>query len=177
MFKRIYASLLASSVAIGVPAYANDDRYSDDQSSTPSSMSVPMIPSHAEQPACQSCSNGLANESSWKLTGCDSNAACDSMGGCKTLGSGLLGYGLIKSSERCYDDFISPMTNPTYFEDPRQLSEVRFIFINHELPVILGNPAGRIQLYAAQIRVRLTEKLSLIAVKDGYVVSQSPLLD
>jgi hypothetical protein len=110
--------------------------------------------------------------------GCD-NGDCTDCGGCDGTGGsdcGLLGYGIAKKSEHCYDDFISPMTNPVYFEDPRQLTEARFIFIDHKLPFILGAPAGRIQLYALQARVRLTERLSLIAVKDGYINSQSPLL-
>ncbi|MCE3014495.1 MAG: hypothetical protein ACK56W_21240 [Pirellula sp.] len=38
----------------------------------------------------------------------------------KTL---VFGHGWIKPSEDCYDDFISPMTNPVYFEDPRQLRQ------------------------------------------------------
>jgi hypothetical protein len=108
-------------------------------------------------------------------SGCDSGDCCDSFG----CDDGLLGLGLIKKSEMCYDDFISPMTNPVYFEDPRQLTEARAIFINHKLPYFnaISAPGGRIQLYAIQLRARLTENLSLIAVKDGYVVSQSPLLD
>lgn len=107
--------------------------------------------------------------------GCDSGDCCDSL--CND--DGLLGFGIVKKSEHCYDDFISPMTNPVYFEDPRQLSEVRAIFINHKLPYFnaIQTPGGRLQLYAMQIRARLTENLSLIATKDGYVVSQSPLLD
>lgn len=114
--------------------------------------------------------------------GCDA-MGCDAMGGgigvrdgCDT---GLLGLGLIKRSEGGFDDFISPMTNPLYFEDPRQLTEVRGIFINQKLPYFnaINTAGGRAQVYAAQIRVRLTENLSLIAVKDGYVVSQSPIVD
>jgi hypothetical protein len=104
---------------------------------------------------------------------CDGCGGCDGLGGCDT---GLFGLGIIKKSEHCYDDFISPMTNPVYFEDPRQLSELRFIFINHKLPFLLGAPAGSVQLFAMQFRVRLTERLSLIAVKDGFINSQSPLL-
>ncbi len=113
------------------------------------------------------CDNGCCGN------GCDSNG-CDGFGGCD---SGLLGLGIVKKSESCFDDFISPMTNPVYFEDPRQLTEARLIFINHKLPFLLNAPAGRIQLYALQVRLRLTEKLSFIAVKDGFVVSDSPLID
>lgn len=68
------------------------------------------------------------------------------------------------------------MTNPVYFEDPRQLTEARAIFIDHKLPVLLGAPAGDIRLFALQVRARLTDRLSLIAVKDGYVDSSSPLI-
>ena len=74
-----------------------------------------------------------------------------------------------------FDEFISPMTNPVFFEDPRMLTEARFIFANHHLPDALGGDNA--QLYALQIRARLTENLSLIATKDGYLVSQSPILD
>jgi hypothetical protein len=127
-----------------------------------------------EQPA--SYSDPLCDSSQWVLgSNCDGNS-CDGLGGCEP---GLLGYGLIKKSEACFDDFISPMTNPVYFEDPRQLTEARAIFINHKLPFVgaLNAPGGRVQVYALQLRARLTENLSLIAVKDGFIVSQSPIVD
>lgn len=81
----------------------------------------------------------------------------------------------LQSSDPRFDDFISPMSNPVYFEDPRTLSEARFIFLNHKVP----NPAGGgdVQLYALQIRAALTDRLSLIATKDGYIVSENPLID
>lgn len=81
----------------------------------------------------------------------------------------------IQPSDHCFDDFISPISNPVYFEDPRTLSEARFIFLNHKVP----NPAGGgdVQLYALQIRAALTDRLSLIATKDGYIVSSNPLID
>lgn len=83
--------------------------------------------------------------------------------------------GLFTHSDHAFTNFISPMTNPVYFEDPRTLSEIRTIFINHHLPNSLGG--DNVQVYAAQIRAALTENLSLIATKDGYIVSQSPVLD
>jgi len=81
----------------------------------------------------------------------------------------------IQPSNHCFDDFISPISNPVYFEDPRNLTEARFIFLNHKVP----NPAGGgdVQLYALQIRAALTDRLSLIATKDGYIVSDNPLID
>lgn len=108
--------------------------------------------------------------------GCD----CDACGGCYyNCDSGGLGFcclgDLIQASDHCYDDFISPMTNPVFFEDPRNLTEARFIFLQHKVP--LSAAGGDIQLYALQLRAALTERLSLIATKDGYIVSSNPLID
>ncbi len=106
---------------------------------------------------------------------CDSgyDFLCDD--GCDSLAKkkSLFGFGLIKPGEKCFDDFISPMSNPVFFEDPRNLTEVRFIFLNHNLPSALGG--NSIQVYAAQVRVALTERLSLIATKDGFIYTQSDL--
>jgi hypothetical protein len=82
---------------------------------------------------------------------------------------------LFRESDHQFTDFISPMTNPVYFEDPRTLTEARAIFINHQIPNSLGG--GTAQVYATQLRAALTENLSIIATKDGYIVSESPILD
>ena len=83
--------------------------------------------------------------------------------------------GLFRESDHQFTDFISPMTNPVYFEDPRTLTEARAIFINHSIPNNLGG--GSVQVYATQLRAALTENLSIIATKDGFIVSESPLLN
>jgi hypothetical protein len=114
-----------------------------------------------------SCDSGLCGCGA----GCDSSG-CDGLCGCD---DGLLGFGLIKHSERCFNDFISPMTNPVFFEDPRTLSEVRFIFLNHNLPDSLGG--NSLQVYAMQVRAAITERLSIIATKDGFIYTQSPVLE
>jgi hypothetical protein len=75
--------------------------------------------------------------------------------------------GCLKPSERCFDDFISPMINFVFFEDPRTLTELRPIFLSHSIPDGLGG--GSVQLFAVQFRIALTDRLSLIAVKDGYI--------
>ncbi len=117
-----------------------------------------------------SCSSPvLCDDSKWNFSGCDDGSSCDGLSACD---SGLLGFGLIKKSEHCFNDFISPMTNPVYFEDPRQLSEVRAIFLDHKLPLGLGSA----QVYALQVRARITERLSVIATKDGFIDSSSPIL-
>jgi len=75
---------------------------------------------------------------------------------------------LFTPSDCRFDRFISPMTNPVYFEDPRNLTEAKLLFLNHRIPGnVLGG--GNVQLAAVQLRFALTERLSLIATKDGYI--------
>lgn len=97
--------------------------------------------------------------------------ACDE--GC----GGLLGYGWLKPSDHCYDCFISPISNPVFFEDPRTLTEARLIYAHHNLPGALGG--GDLDVLALQVRAALTENLSLVATKDGFVFagSDAPLDD
>jgi hypothetical protein len=72
-------------------------------------------------------------------------------------------------------DFISPMTNPLYFEDPRALTELRAIYVHHVVPPALGS--GTVQLFAVQARAAVTERLSVIATKDGFFTSSNPLIE
>lgn len=90
------------------------------------------------------------------------------------FGSGGIGS-LLKKSDHCFDEFISPMTNPVFFEDPRTLTEARFIYINHQVPPALGG--NNVQLFALQLRAALTDELSLIATKDGFIISDNPLIN
>ncbi|MEM9827165.1 MAG: hypothetical protein AAF958_11280 [Planctomycetota bacterium] len=113
--------------------------------------------------------------------GCDAGSCdgilCDS--GCDSCGSQLLGCldSILRPSDRCFDDFISPMIDFVHFEDPRTLTELRPIFVQHNFPNQLGPaniPAGgSAQLFALQFRLAITERLSFIAVKDGYIIDDS----
>jgi hypothetical protein len=80
------------------------------------------------------------------------------------------------ASDRAFEGFIGPITNPVLTKDPRSLTEARFLFINN---VIDGNNpigGGDFQVYAMQLRVALTDRLTLIADKDGYgVINSNPL--
>ncbi|MCS7015917.1 MAG: hypothetical protein NZM42_07355 [Gemmatales bacterium] len=76
-------------------------------------------------------------------------------------------------SDHAFDHFITPVTNPVFFEDPRALTELRFLFINQLIPE--NNPVlrgGDFQVYAMQVRVALNERWSFIAVKDGLITLQ-----
>ena len=70
-------------------------------------------------------------------------------------------------SDHCFDDFISPISNPFFFEDPRSLTEARGIFIENSLPNATGG--GDLQVYAGQLRGRLSENLSVIAPRLAYI--------
>jgi len=79
-------------------------------------------------------------------------------------------FGLIAQSDRDFSCFVSPQSNVLLFEDPRTLTEVRMHFVNQTIPN--SNPVfggGTAQFVAAQVRVALTQRLSVIATKDGYL--------
>jgi hypothetical protein len=107
---------------------------------------------------------------------CDEASACDSCGDscecCDCFSDCDRILGVILPSDHCFDSFISPLSNPFFFEDPRSLTEVRGIFIDNSLPARIG--AGDAQVWAGQLRGRVTERLSIIAPRLGYLqVNQS----
>ncbi|MCO6048017.1 hypothetical protein NG895_29290 [Aeoliella sp. ICT_H6.2] len=120
--------------------------------------------------ACGSCNESCGN------TNCCGTGGVSGCGCYDSCGCALpeLVLGCFCPTPCGFDDWISPMTNPVYFEDPRTLTELRGIFIQHKVPQAAGG--GDIQLYAVQIRAALTDRLSLIATKDGYAVSSNPLI-
>lgn len=73
---------------------------------------------------------------------------------------------------------ISPVANPIYFEDPQIDSEIRPIYFYHGLPGVFrfnGGTAplgGDVQVFALQLRYALSDRLAIIATKDGYIESQ-----
>lgn len=78
--------------------------------------------------------------------------------------------GLFAHSDYCFERFISPISNPLFFEDPRTVTEARVIFANQWIPG--SNPVfrgGQAQYVATQLRAAVTERLSIVANKDGYL--------
>ncbi len=67
-----------------------------------------------------------------------------------------------------YDDFVMPIGMPMYFEDPFITSDVRLLYMHHQIPgsSVLGS--GQVHVAAAQIRLALTERLAFIVTKGGY---------
>lgn len=75
-------------------------------------------------------------------------------------------------SDHEFDDFIAPVTNPVYFEDPRSVTQIRGVFINQQIPENSPLGGGDFQVYGLQAYLALTDRLSVIAPKDGYITLQ-----
>ena len=69
-------------------------------------------------------------------------------------------------------EMISPMSNPVNFEDPRNITELRALWVYHKLDSQFVTEGGSIQVYALQARLALSEDFTLLATKDGYVITK-----
>lgn len=76
--------------------------------------------------------------------------------------------GSIGPEEGKFHQYVPPVSSPLMNETPQITTEIRPMFWFHKIPKdsIVGN--GEVYLVAAQARVALTERLGLIATKDGY---------
>jgi hypothetical protein len=101
--------------------------------------------------------------------------------GTKRLLAGLKGTGATEppcgrhpfESDHCFDNFISPVTNPFLFEDPRALTEVRPIIIYQSIPdknyLFKG---GDMEFFGLQGRVAFSPNWSLVINKLGLIAIQ-----
>ncbi|MBL8800217.1 MAG: hypothetical protein JNM56_40425 [Planctomycetia bacterium] len=92
--------------------------------------------------------------------------------GCEWLGCTTSGGRKMFESDHCFDNMISPVTNPFLFEDPRALTEVRPIFMYQRAPD--SNPiydGGNLWYLGTQARLAITERLSVVMHKLGTVWS------
>ncbi len=73
-------------------------------------------------------------------------------------------------SDHMFDGFISPVTNPFLFEDPRSLTEVRPIFMYQQIPGSQPDlNGGNIWFFGTQARVAFTDRLSFVINKLGGI--------
>lgn len=72
------------------------------------------------------------------------------------------------------DDMISPVSFPTLNEDPRIDTELRPMFLWTQIDDDFLTDGGNYSVLAVQARAALTERLALIATKDGYVFWRPP---
>ncbi len=64
---------------------------------------------------------------------------------------------------------VHPLTSPYYNEDSFVTTDVRAWFIFHDFPKSSALGGGSAQIYAAQVRLALTDKVQFVAYKDGYI--------
>ncbi len=73
-------------------------------------------------------------------------------------------------SDHAFDGFISPVTNPFLFEDPRSLTEIRPIYLYQRIPGRQPDTqGGNVNFFGVQGRVAVTERLSFTINKLGGV--------
>ena len=72
------------------------------------------------------------------------------------------------SGLRGFEHFYNPVGNPLYFETPFNNTELRLLYLHHDFPNGSQLGGGDVNVYAAQIRLALTERLAFIATKDGW---------
>ncbi len=86
--------------------------------------------------------------------------------------SGSLFQGTFQS-DHCFDRFISPVSNPFFFEDPRSLTELRPVFIYQHIPG--STPlfhGGSFEGFFLQGRLAFNDIFSIVVHKLGYVAVQ-----
>jgi len=92
--------------------------------------------------------------------------------GCEWLGCTASGGRKMFESDHCFDNMISPVTNPFLFEDPRALTEVRPIFMYQRTPDSNATyDGGNLWYLGTQARLAVTERLSFTMHKLGQVWS------
>lgn len=71
------------------------------------------------------------------------------------------------ASDRAFDCFIAPMTNIFLNFDPRSQTSARFVYLHNSIPGqhVLGG--GTASIYALQLSVALSERLSFIANRNA----------
>ena len=77
---------------------------------------------------------------------------------------------------RGFEHFYDPVGNPIYFESPFNSTQLRLLYLHHDFPNGSQLGGGDANVYAAQVRVALTERLGFIATKDGYTDMNARIL-
>ena len=71
-------------------------------------------------------------------------------------------------SDRAFEGFIEPVTNPIYSEDPRSRSRARVLFLNQTIPEDSILAGGDAQVYAAQVSLAVNDRWAYKISAGGY---------
>ncbi len=90
----------------------------------------------------------------------------------------LSGQSAAKADDKS-QDFVAPLTSPYFHEDSFVTNDVRAWYVHHKFGDSVGlagggklPQGGSAQVIAVQARLALTDKLQLVAYKDGYVITR-----
>ncbi len=64
--------------------------------------------------------------------------------------------------------YVPPLVNPLFNETPYITTEARPAYLHYDIPDSFLTTGGTIDVYALELRLALTERLGIIASKDGY---------
>jgi hypothetical protein len=67
-----------------------------------------------------------------------------------------------------FSRYVPPVTNPLFNETPFITTEVKPIYIYHDLPNDFITDGGNVNVVALQARLAITDRLGFIATSDGY---------
>jgi hypothetical protein len=72
------------------------------------------------------------------------------------------------SGLRGFEQLTAPVGNPLYFEDPVIATEAKLLFLRHSFGDDSQLQGGEVTVAAVQLRLAISERLAIIATKDGY---------
>jgi len=84
------------------------------------------------------------------------------------IAMGLFGLVLASTAQASELRYIPSVSNPLFNESPLITTELRPIYFHHDIPNDFLTGGGNIDVGALQFRIKLTDRLALIATKDGY---------
>lgn len=82
----------------------------------------------------------------------------------------------MRATTKMHERFAEPIGNPLYFESPFIDSNLRFVYLWHDFPSSSAINGGQLNVWAAQARLALTDRLAFIAPKDGWTELKTGIL-
>lgn len=105
------------------------------------------------------------------------------LAGSLLLGSALAQGGAAPADDgfltglRGFETFHEPLGQPIYFESPFNDTGLRFLYLRHNFSDQSTLQGGNVTVYAVQARLAITERLAVIATKDGYSELESGIIE
>ncbi|MGE4060190.1 MAG: hypothetical protein AB7E69_15105, partial [Sphingomonadales bacterium] len=86
------------------------------------------------------------------------------------LASIIIGAGLALGTNAQAEPlrYVPSVSNPLFNESPLITTEVRPIYIHHRIPDGFLTGGGNVDVAAVQARLAITDRLAIVATKDGY---------